>query len=98
VAARRIQAGRLTAAGVHSNSEMTNALVERHCRLTSAAQAALRSAHDRVGLSARGHHRVLRVARTLADLEACDLVDRHHVFQAVAYRERPQGRALELAA
>jgi magnesium chelatase family protein len=98
VAARSLQAGRLGGTGVHSNSEMTNAMVERHCGLTNAGRAALRSAHDRVGLSARGHHRVLRVARTLADLETADRVDRHHVLQAVAYRERPQSRALEVAA
>jgi magnesium chelatase family protein len=98
VAARRLQAGRLAGSGVHSNAEMTNALIERHCRLSSPACAALRSAHDRVGLSARGHHRVLRVARTLADLEMSERVERHHVFQAVAYRERPASRALEAAA
>ena len=50
---------------------------------------ALHDAHERAGLTMRGHDRVLRVARTLADLDGSDRVLRRHVAQAVAYREPP---------
>jgi magnesium chelatase family protein len=95
MAARERQAGRLAGSGVHSNAEMNLSLVQRHCRLTGGAREALRVAHDRVGLSGRGHHRVLRVARTLADMDGRDRIERAHVAQAVAYREL---RPLEAAA
>ena len=57
--------------------------------LEPAARAALHDAHERAGLTMRGHDRVLRVARTLADLDGSDRVLRRHVAQAVAYREPP---------
>jgi magnesium chelatase family protein len=85
--ARARQVSRLAGTGAHSNAELTPLLLRRHCRLTAAAHDALMRAHDRVGLSPRGHHRVMRVARTIADMAGRDRVDRTDVAQAMAYRE-----------
>jgi magnesium chelatase family protein len=87
VAARRRQTERLAGSGARCNAEIAPSDLHRRCRMTTAARDILAGAHDRVGLSARGHHRVLRVARTLADLEGAERVARPHMAQAVAYRD-----------
>ena len=86
VAARARQANRLRASAAACNAEMTPAELRRLCRLDGAARRALADAHDRAGLTMRGHDRAMRVARTLADLDGSDTVHRVHVAQAVAYR------------
>jgi magnesium chelatase family protein len=96
-AARARQAARLVDTGAQSNGEMTPAQVRFHCRLEPAARAALYAAHERLALSVRGHDRVLRVARTIADLEDRDRITRADVAQAVAYREHLPADALAAA-
>ena len=56
------------------------------CRLTPGAQQTLRVAYDRLGLSARSHDRLLRVARTIADLAGADLIDETALLEALQYR------------
>jgi magnesium chelatase family protein len=68
---------------------MTHAQLRRWAEMEPAARAALHEAHERAGLTMRGHDRVLRVARTLADLDGSRRVRRRHVAEAVAYREPP---------
>jgi magnesium chelatase family protein len=85
--ARRIQSERLAGTAARCNAQMSASQVRRFCALEGNALAALGDAHDRVGLTARGHDRVLRVARTLADLEAREKIERDDVTQAVAYRD-----------
>jgi magnesium chelatase family protein len=85
VAARERQHERLRGTAAACNGELGPAEVRRVCRLDSDAQRALSAAHERA-LTMRGHDRALRVARTLADLDGCDMVQRRHVAQAVAYR------------
>ena len=70
VAARERQAARLAGTGAMCNAHLDGALVRRHVALEPAAAAVLRRAYDRGALSPRGHDRVLRVARTIADLDA----------------------------
>jgi magnesium chelatase family protein len=95
VAARKRQLARLARMTARCNADLTPAQVRRHCRLDEQAYTALHAAHERVGLTARGHERVLRVARTLADLDGREQIERHDVAQAVAYREfRPARVAL----
>jgi magnesium chelatase family protein len=88
VAARAIQSSRLARSRARTNADMGPAMVRRHCVLGKEALAVLERAHDRLGLSGRGHDRVLRVARTLADLDGAEQIDPRHVAEAVAYREQ----------
>jgi magnesium chelatase family protein len=94
-AARSRQRARL--GGARCNGDMAPAQVRSLCRLDRAARATLYAAHERMALSVRGHDRVLRVARTLADLEGRDVIVRSDVAQAIAYREDSPLEALAVA-
>jgi magnesium chelatase family protein len=95
LAAREVQGRRLRGSPAACNADMSHAQLRRLANLDGAARVALHEAHERAGLTMRGHDRVLRVARTLADLDGEERVGRTHVAQAVAYREPP--RALDAA-
>ncbi len=84
--ARERQATRLRSDGVSVNAHMDAQMLRRHVRLDDRGEALLRHARERGLLSARGQHRVLRVARTIADLEGCEQVRPEHVAQAIAMR------------
>ncbi len=85
--ARTIQTDRFcTTAGVHCNAHMTSTLTRTHCALDSSGRKLLDTAAARFGLSARGYYRTLRVARTIADLEAAEKVTSSHIAEAVQYR------------
>jgi len=71
------------------NGHLASAEVAAHCQVTPAARRILVTAVDRLGLSARGFHRALRVARTIADLAASDRVEDHHVKEALSLRHLP---------
>jgi Mg chelatase-related protein len=73
------------------NAALSGKALERHCRPVSAARALLDAASQRLGLSARGYHRLLRVARTLADLAGSASIGRTEVAEAVRYREMDRG-------
>jgi magnesium chelatase family protein len=68
------------------NANMTPEMLHRHCVLDDDASALLRDAFESLGLSARGHDRVLRVARTIADLDGCENINEDHVAEAIMYR------------
>ena len=87
--AREIQSQRYTALGLPStvtNAQVSGALLEDAARPDKAGLSLLREAADAMRLSARGYHRVLRVARTLADLDGADTVSRVHLAEALSYR------------
>ena len=86
-AARARQLQRLAGTASRCNGELGPAQVRRLCPLEPAARSALYAAHERLRLSVRGHDRVLRVARTLADLDGRDRIARRDIAQAVGYRE-----------
>jgi len=90
LAARERQARRLAGTGITCNARLTPRLLRRHAP-SEAADAALREAHDRTRLSARGRQRVLRVARTIADLEGAGRVTAEHVLKALALRQHEPG-------
>lgn len=69
-----------------SNAELNHGALERHCRLQETERALLAAAIDRLGLSARAYHRILRVARTIADLNACRRIEQPHLAEAIGYR------------
>ncbi|PIW29701.1 MAG: AAA family ATPase [Rhodospirillales bacterium CG15_BIG_FIL_POST_REV_8_21_14_020_66_15] len=96
-AARRIQSDRyrtLGADGLRTNAQADGELLDKVARPDDAGRRLLVEAAERLGLSARGYHRVLRVARTLADLEGADGVARLHVAEALSFRRIAPGRGL----
>jgi len=96
VAARELQAKRLAGSSACCNADITSAEARRLCPLDRDARATLYQAYERVGLTARGHDRVLRVARTLADLDGSEQIGRPHIAQAVAYREPTSTEAIAM--
>jgi magnesium chelatase family protein len=95
--ARERQRFRLLGTGASCNGELDARLVRRHVRLEPNAEEALGQAYNAGALSARGRHRILRVARTIADLERHDRVTRADVLTALSLRQRA-GATAELAA
>jgi magnesium chelatase family protein len=90
-AARRRQAARFAGAATRCNARMTSRQIREHCRLEPAAAELLRAAVSDLGLSARAHDKVLRVARTVADLDGAEIVGCAHVSEAINYRLLDRG-------
>jgi magnesium chelatase family protein len=85
-AAREIQHERFRRATIRSNAEMTTRHMRRTCELDPPSRRMLIAAIDRLNLSARAHDRILKVARTIADLTGCERIESAHVAEAVQYR------------
>ena len=85
-AARAIQRRRFEGTELHCNAQLTPELLRETCRLEPAAQDLLRDAFDKLGLSARSYDRILRVARTIADLAGGGDIALTHVAEAIQYR------------
>ncbi|HVF36153.1 MAG TPA: ATP-dependent protease, partial [Candidatus Saccharimonadia bacterium] len=75
------------------NAHLGNREVERDCRLAPRDLALLEHASERLGLSARAYHRVLRTARTIADLDGAERIDTGHLTEAIGYRRLDRNRA-----
>ena len=87
VGARERQLRRLRGVpGVHANGQMRPTDLRRWCRLDDGVAAILQQAVDRTGLSARAYHRILKVARTVSDLDGSEAVRAEHVAEALQYR------------
>ena len=84
--ARKIQIERYKEFGISSNSALTPNLMEKFCRLSSDAEHLLQMAFKRLGLSARAYTRLIKVARTIADLENSQNIESKHIAEAVQYR------------
>jgi magnesium chelatase family protein len=91
--ARGRQHSRLAGTAARCNGEMDVRLVRDHIRLDDPADRVLARAYARGALSARGRHRVLRVARTVADLEGSELVGKTHLLTALGLRQRTNSEA-----
>ena len=86
VRARVCQQGRFREAGIFSNARMNTRQVRRYCTLDAAGEKLLETAITRMGLSARAHDRILKVARTVADLDGAASIQSKHLAEAVHYR------------
>ena len=87
IAARAVQAARFAdEAEMRTNADATGLVLERIAALCPEGQDLMRRAAERIGLTARGYHRVLRVARTIADLAGTDAIAADHVAEAISYR------------
>lgn len=84
--ARKMQLERYQEYHVFSNAELTSKLIDQFCKLDVKSKQILEMAFDKLGLSARAYHKILKVARTIADLEACEKIQEKHLAEAIQYR------------
>ncbi|MDD3472885.1 MAG: YifB family Mg chelatase-like AAA ATPase [Syntrophaceae bacterium] len=84
--ARKIQLGRFSKSSIFCNAQMKSHLIKKHCQLDASSLKHLEKAVDQLGLSARAYHRVLKIARTIADLDDSEKILNHHVSEAIQYR------------
>lgn len=84
--ARKIQQTRLAKFGIYCNAQMSHKSIKSTCQMTSNAQSMLKTAFDKMGLSARAYDRIIKVARTAADLDNSDIINEVHIAEAIHYR------------
>ncbi len=87
-AARSLQRKRFNGTKLTCNAEMTPTEVREFCQAEESAQSLLKAAMKQLYLSARAFHRILKLARTIADLENTDIIKAHHIAEAIQYRPR----------
>jgi magnesium chelatase family protein len=86
IAARKVQQERFAGTAAHSNAAMNERQVQEYCKSDKEAGALLKNAVDALGFSARSYGRILKVARTIADLEGAKTIEAAHVSEAIQYR------------
>lgn len=86
IKARDIQIGRFKNENIISNSQMTPKLIKKYCKLDSASESLLRNAISKLNLSARAYDRILKLSRTIADLQGKKDIEASHIAEAVQYR------------
>ena len=86
VRARRAQLERFQTERIYCNAQMSPRLIRKYCVIDSASKGLLENAITRLGLSARAYDRILKVSRTLADLERKEQIEPSHVSEAIQYR------------
>ena len=86
LAARARQHRRLVKEKIFSNAAMTPRMIRNYCRIDAQCDKMLENAMRRLGLSARAYDRILKVSRTIADLEGVESINVNHVSEAVGYR------------
>ena len=85
-AARGVQTARYAGTNVHCNAKMTSEMIKKYCVLDSKGEKILQTAFDKLGMSARAYTRILKVARTIADLDGKTDIEAKHIAEAVMYR------------
>jgi magnesium chelatase family protein len=87
IKAREIQSKRFNNhEGIHANAQMSSKLIREHCEIDKAGQNLLKRAMEKMELSARAYDRILKVARTIADLEGSQAIQSFHLAEAIQYR------------
>jgi magnesium chelatase family protein len=84
--ARRKQQGRYEGTGTECNAYIGSKLLDKYCALDKDCEKLMKDAYDRLGLTARSYDRILRVARTIADLASSEGIERKHLAEAIQYR------------
>jgi len=84
--ARKIQIDRYKNYNIYSNSELTPKLINEYCKVDEKGKMLLQNAFQKLGLSARAHARILKVARTIADLDEKENIETRHIAEAIQYR------------
>ena len=84
--ARQIQMNRYKEYNIYSNSQLTPKLIEKFCKLNNESKEVLEKVFKKLGLSARAYGRILKVARTIADLDASENIEKKHILEAIQYR------------
>ena len=84
--ARKKQIDRYREYNIYSNAELTPQLLEKFCKLDESCQNILKLAFEKLGLSARAYGRILKVARTIADLDGTENIEQKHLAEAIQYR------------
>jgi magnesium chelatase family protein len=87
MAARDIQTRRFGNGRVMTNAHMSHRQLEKHCKLDAGGELLLKEAMVELGLSARAHDKICKVARTIADLDGVEDIRTEHVAEAIGYRK-----------
>jgi magnesium chelatase family protein len=92
--ARAIQYERFEKTKLHCNAQMGSRHLKKHCQVDESSAVLLESAIDKLGLSARAHNRIIKIARTIADLDRKPHIKSSHIAEAIQYRNLDRGRRL----
>lgn len=84
--ARNTQINRYKEIGIHSNSELNSCMIKKYCELNKSSKKILRDAFEKLGLSVRSYERIIKVSRTIADLEQKENIEEKHIAEAIQYR------------
>lgn len=84
--ARKIQTERFAGTGIHTNAKMNSKMINEYCKLNAGSEELIKLAFDKYHMSARGYTRILKVARTIADLDGKNDIEESHIAEALAYR------------
>jgi magnesium chelatase family protein len=84
--ARNIQAKRLNRTNIYCNAQMSNRHIKKYCPINDQSSKMLENAIDKLGLSARAYNRILKIARTIADLSLDESIRSDHIYEAIQYR------------
>jgi magnesium chelatase family protein len=89
---RMIQHDRFKTDGIYANAHMKPRHIRRYCKIDEDSLRLMEMAMNRLGLSARAYSRILKVARTIADLEGAERIEQHHISEAIQYRSLTKGQ------
>jgi magnesium chelatase family protein len=92
--ARAIQSERFSTLTIYCNAQMSSRHIRKYCQTDASSGALLESAIDRLGLSARAYNRILKISRTIADLDASTDIQMEHVAEAIQYRSLDRSKMM----